>query len=136
LRDGGGEHAAFERDPQGGQGTLNSGKLICANQILPKVAVAAEFCGSARAFPQTKLDDRQPHAKHEQNGERTPQIVKGGSAQLASCHAGNVPNPDVIGINVGISMLMAANLRSQFVWRTFAKSGEVAKAMKILGFSG
>jgi hypothetical protein len=44
-------------------------------------------------------------------------------------------NPDVIGINVGISMLMAANLKSQFVWRNFMKSAEIVNAMKRVGFS-
>jgi hypothetical protein len=44
-------------------------------------------------------------------------------------------NPDVIGINVGISMLMAANLKSQFVWRNFMKSREIVNAMKRVGFS-
>ncbi|HWX54675.1 MAG TPA: glucoamylase family protein [Verrucomicrobiae bacterium] len=43
-------------------------------------------------------------------------------------------NPDVIGINVGISMLMAANMRSQFVWRTFMKAAEVGVAARSVGF--
>jgi hypothetical protein len=44
-------------------------------------------------------------------------------------------NPDVIGINVGISMLMAANLRSQFVWKTFMKAPEIRSAMRDVGFN-
>lgn len=43
--------------------------------------------------------------------------------------------PDVIGIDVGISMLMAANLKSEFVWRTFMKAGEIAAAMKSVGLN-
>jgi hypothetical protein len=43
--------------------------------------------------------------------------------------------PDVIGINVGISMLMAANLKSEFVWRTFMKASEIASAMKSVGLN-
>ena len=43
-------------------------------------------------------------------------------------------NPDVIGINVGISMLMAANLRSQFVWKAFMKAPEIKAAMQQVGF--
>lgn len=43
-------------------------------------------------------------------------------------------NPDVIGINVGISMLMAANLRSQFVWETLMKAAEIGTAMRNVGF--
>jgi hypothetical protein len=41
--------------------------------------------------------------------------------------------PDVIGIDVGISMLMAENLRSEFVWRTFMKNPEVQRAMQLTG---
>jgi hypothetical protein len=44
-------------------------------------------------------------------------------------------NPDVIGINVGISMLMAANLKSQFVWKTFMKAPEINAAMQQVGFT-
>ncbi len=43
-------------------------------------------------------------------------------------------NPDVIGINVGISMLMAANMRSQFAWRTFMKAAEIRAAIRNVGF--
>lgn len=43
-------------------------------------------------------------------------------------------NPDVIGINVGISMLMAANMRSQFVWKTFMKATEIGTALRNVGF--
>ena len=43
-------------------------------------------------------------------------------------------NPDVVGINVGISMLMAANISSQFVWRTFMRAAEVTAAMRNIGF--
>ena len=42
--------------------------------------------------------------------------------------------PDVIGIDVGISMLMAENLRTGFVWRTFMKNPEVRRAMDLVGF--
>lgn len=43
-------------------------------------------------------------------------------------------NPDVIGIDVGISMLMAENYRTQFVWQTFMKNPEVISAMNKVGF--
>ena len=43
-------------------------------------------------------------------------------------------NPDVIGIDLGISMLMAENLRTGFVWKTFMKNPEVQKAMRVAGF--
>jgi len=40
--------------------------------------------------------------------------------------------PDVIGIDVGITMLMAENLRTEFVWRTFMKNPEAVRAMKLV----
>jgi hypothetical protein len=40
--------------------------------------------------------------------------------------------PDVIGIDVGITMLMAENLRSGFVWRTFMKNPEAQRAMELV----
>jgi hypothetical protein len=42
--------------------------------------------------------------------------------------------PDVIGIDVGISMLMAENLRTGFVWDTFMKNREARVAMDRVGF--
>ncbi len=43
--------------------------------------------------------------------------------------------PDVLGIDQGISVLMAENLRSGFVWETFMKNPEAADAMQKAGFS-
>ncbi len=42
-------------------------------------------------------------------------------------------NPDVIGIDVGIMLLSAENLRSQFVWRWFMRNPEITRAMKLVG---
>jgi hypothetical protein len=41
---------------------------------------------------------------------------------------------DVIGIDTGITMLMAENARTGFVWDTFMKNGEVQRGMEIAGF--
>ncbi|MEO8727505.1 MAG: glucoamylase family protein [Acidobacteriaceae bacterium] len=41
---------------------------------------------------------------------------------------------DVLGIDLGISMLMAENLRSQYVWNTFMSNPEVTRAMELVGF--
>ncbi|MEP7336574.1 MAG: glucoamylase family protein [Acidobacteriota bacterium] len=38
-------------------------------------------------------------------------------------------NPDVIGIDIGITLLSAENLRSQFVWRWFMRNREITRAM-------
>jgi hypothetical protein len=43
-------------------------------------------------------------------------------------------SPDVIGINVGITLVMAENLRSGLVWRTFMRAPEVQRAMRLAGF--
>ena len=41
---------------------------------------------------------------------------------------------DVIGIDTGIILLMAENLRTNFVWETFMKSGEARRGMELAGF--
>jgi hypothetical protein len=41
---------------------------------------------------------------------------------------------DVLGIDQGITMLMAENHRSAFIWRTFMKNREAQRAMKMVGF--
>ena len=41
---------------------------------------------------------------------------------------------DVIGIDTGITMLMAENARSGFVWETFMKNPEAQRGMEIAGF--
>jgi hypothetical protein len=41
---------------------------------------------------------------------------------------------DVLGIDLGIGLLMAENLRTGFVWNTFMKNPEPAAAMKLCGF--
>jgi len=41
---------------------------------------------------------------------------------------------DVVGIDVGITMLMAENARTGFVWNTFMKNPEVKRGMERAGF--
>ena len=41
--------------------------------------------------------------------------------------------PDVIGINAGITLLMAENARTAFVWNTFMKNPQVLSAMEKVG---
>lgn len=43
-------------------------------------------------------------------------------------------NPDVIGIDVGITLLMAENYRSGFVWRHYMQHPHVKRAMDAIGF--
>jgi hypothetical protein len=44
-------------------------------------------------------------------------------------------DPDVIGIDVGISVLMAENQRTQLVWNTFMKNPEAQSAIQAAGFT-
>jgi hypothetical protein len=41
---------------------------------------------------------------------------------------------DVIGIDQGITMLMAENHRSGFIWNQFMKNREAQRAMRMVGF--
>lgn len=43
-------------------------------------------------------------------------------------------DPDVIGIDTGISMVMAENYRSGLIWQTFMRNPEAQKAMQLVGF--
>jgi hypothetical protein len=43
-------------------------------------------------------------------------------------------NKDVLGIDIGITMLMAENQRTGFVWETFMKNPETQAAMQKVGF--
>ena len=43
-------------------------------------------------------------------------------------------SPDVIGIDVGIMMVQAENLRTGFVWSTFMRAPEVQRGMRLAGF--
>ncbi|HEX4945637.1 MAG TPA: glucoamylase family protein [Blastocatellia bacterium] len=42
-------------------------------------------------------------------------------------------NPDVIGIDVGITLLSAENLRSGNVWRWFIRNREIPRALQLIG---
>jgi hypothetical protein len=48
--------------------------------------------------------------------------------------AANWFDPDVLGIDQGISVLMAENLRTGLVWSTFMRNAECARAMRLAGF--
>jgi hypothetical protein len=47
--------------------------------------------------------------------------------------AANWYDPDVLGIDQGISVVMAENLRSEFVWKTFMRNPECVRAMQLVG---
>jgi hypothetical protein len=41
---------------------------------------------------------------------------------------------DVLGIDLGISMLMAENQRTQLIWNTFMQNPEAQTALQLAGF--
>ncbi len=43
-------------------------------------------------------------------------------------------DPDVLGIDLGISVLMAENVRTGFIWKTFMQNPEAMAAMDLCGF--
>lgn len=43
-------------------------------------------------------------------------------------------DPDVLGIDQGISVIMAENLRSGLVWQSFMRNAECIRAMRLAGF--
>jgi hypothetical protein len=43
-------------------------------------------------------------------------------------------NPDVLGIDLGTTMLMAENQRTGFIWKTFMKNKEAQQGMQKAGF--
>jgi len=48
--------------------------------------------------------------------------------------AANWYDPDVIGIDQGITVLMAENLRTGLIWDTFMSNPECARALRLVGF--
>ena len=43
-------------------------------------------------------------------------------------------DPDIVGIDQGIVLLMAENLRNEGVWKAFMRNEEITRAMKAVGF--
>ena len=48
--------------------------------------------------------------------------------------AANWYDPDVLGIDQGISVVMAENLRTGMIWKSFMSNSECSKAMNLAGF--
>ncbi|MFP5265651.1 MAG: glucoamylase family protein [Blastocatellia bacterium] len=80
--------------------------------------------GSLMFTPDISL--RALRAMHEKFGDRV--YAKYGFADAFNPNAGWV-GPDVIGINVGITLLSAENLRTGNVWRWFMRNPEARRAM-------
>lgn len=68
---------------------------------------------------------------HQQYGDRI--WKKYGFVDAFNPHTGWVAT-DVIGIDVGITLLMIENHRSGFVWRYFMQNPEIQRAMHLAGF--
>jgi hypothetical protein len=68
--------------------------------------------------------------------ERWPARVFGRYGFVDAFHPTNGwTNPDVIGIDVGITLLSAENLRSGAVWRWFMANPEIPKALGAVGLA-
>jgi hypothetical protein len=91
--------------------------------------VPAAAAGSLAFEPRLCLDDLENMRAHY--GEKG--YLKYGFVDAFNPTTGWY-NSDVIGIDVGPSVLMAENCRSGFVWHTFMSSPEAQAAIKAAGF--
>ena len=57
-----------------------------------------------------------------------------GFVRSRSTHSKKWYDTDVVGIDVGITMVMAENARTGFVWDTFMKNLEAQRGMERFGF--
>jgi hypothetical protein len=88
-------------------------------------------CATAGSLPFMPQDCLRVLRSLRAMGER----VYGRYGFLDAFHpAGNWYDADVLGIDLGISALMAENLRTGFVWSTFMQNPEAVRAMKLVGF--
>jgi len=80
-----------------------------------------------RSFP------RPPCACFEPSATTTPPLVP---LWLCGCFqsANKLYDTDVVGIDTGITMVMAENARTGFVWDTFMKNPEARRGMANAGF--
>jgi len=91
--------------------------------------VPAAAAGSLAFEPRICLDDLENmRANYGEKG-----YLKYGFVDAFNPAAGWY-NPDVLGIDIGPSVLMAENCRSAFVWQTFMSSPEARAAIKAAGF--
>jgi hypothetical protein len=93
------------------------------------VVVPAAAAGSLGFEPRLCLDALR--AMHRRYGEKG--FVKYGFVDAFNPATGWY-NADVIGIDVGPTVLMAENCRSGFVWKTFMSAPEAQAALKAAGF--
>ncbi len=84
--------------------------------------------GSLPFAPRECLDAL--HRMREAGGEAA--WGRYGFADAFNPHTGWV-SPDVIGINVGIMVVMAENLRGGLVWRAFMRAAEVRRGLRLAG---
>ena len=77
------------------------------------------------------------HLRAEGHALQMGQADLGSVRVPAAFHpAANWFDPDVLGIDQGISVLMSENLRSGLVWNTFMRNRESLRAMERAGFHG
>jgi hypothetical protein len=71
--------------------------------------------------------------RHMRSLDGTPVWGRYGFVDSFNPHTGWIAS-DVIAIDQGITLLMAENLRSGFVWRQFMRAPEVRRALRLAGF--
>jgi hypothetical protein len=91
--------------------------------------VPAAPAGSLAFMPRICIDALR--AMHDQYGQKG--YVKYGFVDAFNPRTGWY-NRDVLGIDIGPSVLMAENARTGFVWKTFMSSPEAQAALKAAGF--
>ncbi|MGE3311041.1 MAG: glucoamylase family protein, partial [Limisphaerales bacterium] len=85
-------------------------------------------CAAAGSMPFAPVEClRTLRHQRERYGDRI--WTRYGFVDAFNPHTGWV-NPDVIGIDVGITMLMAENARTGLVWRTMGSDGDPRRGMK------
>jgi hypothetical protein len=111
------------------KGYVDWGGPIANNHRLDGTVVPCAPGGSLPFAPRECMDALR--AMREVGGEAV--WGRYGFADAFNPHTGWI-SPDVIAIDVGITMLMAENMRTGFVWKYFMQSPEAKRGMHLAGF--
>ena len=90
--------------------------------------------GAQRRRRLAALSARGGHARAAQHQNSLPRRLEPYGFVNAFNPLKNWYDSDVIGIDTGITMLMAENARTGFVWETFMKNPEAQRGMERAGF--
>lgn len=108
------------------------GPPIDGGKINPRIDGSVVPCAAAGSLP---FAPRECLAALKTMRERFGDRIYGRFGFADAFHPTNGwTNRDVLGLDVGITLVMAENYRTGFVWKWFAKNPEVSKAMALAGF--